>query len=94
MRVEASRCSKVAEGETCLSVPFVRGYASENNDHTGKTGERDRDLCGDAKCFARFHHQMISTVHGELGKIIFQNDANRIPTHFPNCCGFAQFRHK
>jgi hypothetical protein len=54
----------------------VRGYASENNDHTGETGERDRDLRGDAKCFARFHRRMISTVQSELGKIIFQNDAD------------------
>jgi hypothetical protein len=52
----------------------VRGYASENNDHTGKAGKRDRDLCGDAKCFTRFHRQMISERNAG-GSLKFQKRA-------------------
>ena len=38
----------------------MRGYPSEDNDDTGKTGKRDRDLRCDAECFSGFHRQVIS----------------------------------
>jgi len=33
----------------------VNGIAPENHDHTSKTSERNCDLRGRAKSFARFH---------------------------------------
>jgi hypothetical protein len=33
----------------------VNGFAPENDNDAGKTSQRDRDLCRNAKSFARFH---------------------------------------
>jgi hypothetical protein len=51
----------------------VDRFASKNDDHAGKTSQRDRDLRGNAKSFSRLLYRMSSAVGGEVGKNIFQS---------------------
>jgi len=51
------------------TAAFVHRFASENHDNPGKTRERDCDLRGNAKSFARFHvKRVIGLVADGAGK--------------------------
>ena len=47
--------SKRRNRSLSMPGPFVNGFAAKNDDHAGETGQRDRDLRGNTKSFARFH---------------------------------------
>src|SRR4029450_7778424 len=65
-RAEAQREDRIAkqksQSEFIQRRPLMDRFAPKNDHYAGKTGQRDRNLRGNAKSFARFHFKRLIDV--------------------------------